>query len=491
MSFCTKVLKNAKNDGFDVLKSAKNCHYDVLKNAKTFTYGLKKSIIYMKGTIIMERSFIKNLDEWFKKKEKMPLMVFGARQVGKTYLINEFCQNCGKEYYKFDLLEQQEIKDFFENSINIREAITVFALANNIDLKSNNIIIFFDEIQKSEKLIESLKYFHTNYPNIDIIAAGSLLGVSLKKLETSFPLGYVEEQEMFPLNFQEFLNATGNTRFIPIIEDSYKKNKPIDATIHKILINLFNKFLLTGGMPRVVQNFLDNNQDISSLDFNIQSDIIAEYNRNVAKYNHEDKEKLRITRIYNAIIPELAKENPKFTYAKLDKKDNRKSDYITALDWLTSSNVILKCNQVTNPVLPLVAYENENSYKLFMNDIGLLSYKSEINRGIIISDGDYPFKGRLAENYVACELASNNIKLLYYTKKNTNNNGMEIDFLLQNEDGVIPIEVKAGLNTNSRSLNFYLKEFNPKYAIRISSKNFGFENNIKSVPLYAVFCIKI
>lgn len=438
----------------------------------------------------MERNFIKNLNEWFNKKDKLPLMIFGARQVGKTYLINEFCKNCGKEYYKFDLLEHQEIKDIFENSMNIKEAIKIFALTNNIDLKSDNIIIFFDEIQVSEKLIEALKYFHINYPNIDIIAAGSLLGVSLKKLKASFPLGYVHEQEMFPLNFQEFLNVTNNARFIPIIETAYKKNEPLDEAVHKLLLNLYNKFLLIGGMPKVVQNFLDNNQDYSSLDFNIQNDIIAEYNRDIAKYNHEDKEKLRITRIYNAIIPELAKENPKFTYAKLDKKDNRKNDYITALDWLTSSNVILKCNQVTNPTLPLVAYENEDSYKLFMNDIGLMSYKSNINRGIIISDGDYPFKGRLAENYVACELASNNIKLLYYTKKNMNNNGMEIDFLIQNEDGVIPIEVKAGQNTFSKSLNFYLKEFNPKYAIRISGKNFGFENNIKSVPLYAVFCIK-
>lgn len=388
------------------------------------------------------------------------------------------------------MLEQQEVKDFFENALNIKEAISTFALANNIDLTSEDTIIFFDEIQKSEKLIESLKYFHTNYPNIDIIAAGSLLGVSLKKLEASFPLGYVSEQEMFPLNFEEFLKATGNERFIPLIETSFNENKPIDDTIHKMLLSLYNKFLLIGGMPRVVQNFIDNGQDISKLDFNIQDDILDEYKRDIQESSQKDKEKLRITRIYNAIIPELSKENPKFTYAKLDKRDNRKNDYITALDWLTSSNVILKCNQVSNPIMPLVAYENEDSYKLFMNDVGLLSYKSEINRGVIASDGDYPFKRRIAENYVACELATNNIRLLYYTKKNTNNNGMEIDFLIQNEDGVIPIEVKASTNTTSKSLNYFIKEFNSKYAIRISNKNFGFENGIKSIPLYATFCIK-
>jgi len=438
----------------------------------------------------MQRLIGEYIESWAAKDKKYPLIIDGARQVGKTYIIENTLNNGYNKFYKYDLLRNTEILNMFENSSDLVNTLKQLALLDKIDLYSKKTVIFFDEIQRSPKIIEGLKYFYLEFPSLNIICSGSLLGVMLKKMDISYPVGYVEELIMYPLNFKEFLTVTDNERFIPEIENAYDNNLPLEDAIHNRLMSLYREYLILGGMPELVNNYLDNGKELIKTNFSILKKIEDEYQKDMTKYVEDTKDKIRIKRIYDVIVPQLEKSNPKFTYAKIDKYDNRKRDYITALDWLEASSIVYKCTQITNPIYPINAYLDAEKYKLFLNDVGILSYKAGINRGNISLDGDYPFKGVLTENYVACELKSYGGKLLYFSKKNENNNGLEIDFIVQFGDKVIPIEVKSSLNTKSKSLETYNNEFKPAFSIRISSKNFGYENNIKSIPLYAIFCLE-
>lgn len=303
-------------------------------------------------------------------------------------------------------------------------------------------------------------------------------------------MGKVEIKYMYPMSFQEFLEATGNGRYVKLIQDSFINNVPLIESLHKILLNYYHQFLFLGGMPEYVLSFVENNQDFILMNNGIIENIIQSYFNDMSKYNSQKNESLRIARIYQNIPSQLAKENQKFTFAKIDAKDNRKRDYITAVDWLLASNLILPCYEVTNPIFPVLGYVNYENYKLYMNDTGILCSMLQITDHEVLFDGDYPYKGVLTENYVASELYKNNFPLLYWTRKGENKAMSEVDFLIQIGSDVIPVEVKANYSTQSKSLNVYNEKYHPKYAIRISSKNFGFENNIKSIPLYAVFCMK-
>lgn len=437
----------------------------------------------------MKRKFEKTLNEWLEDNDRKPLIVSGARQIGKTYLINKFCLEHSKKYIHFDFIKQT---DALENA-NIDDFNTLketLQIAYNFRFDNPDTIVFFDEIQEAPNLIKNLKYLKLEYPHSKIICSGSLLGVEFRKMKISFPVGYVRPETMYQMDFEEFLYAIGDERFIPIIEDCYNNNKAINEAFHKILIEDYYKYLFLGGMPEVIQNFIDNDKALEKMNILKIKDIVDIYEQDMTKYVYNKTESLRIRRIYDNIIPQLSKGNPKFTFAKLDLKDNRKSDYISAIDWLTSSNIIYKCDQVTKPEYPLKAYEDDSSYKLYMNDTGILNYIAEIKPTDILLDSDYSFKGKLAENYVAQQLKANQLNIFYYSEKNKGNDAMEIDFLLQLNGNIVPIEVKAKDKTQSKSLNSYMDKFKSKYAIRISTKNFGFANNIKSVPLYATFCIK-
>lgn len=435
----------------------------------------------------MNRKFWEVLEDWNNNKNKQPLLVIGARQTGKSFIIEKFCNQKYKKSFIINLLKDKSLINIFNTYQDFDKRVEFLSQKYNINLKDKDTIIFVDEVQESEDFIESLKLFcEAGYTNI--ICAGSLLGVKLKRFKKSYPVGKVQEEILYPMDFEEFLEATGNERYIESIKNSYINN--IECIFHDVIMDLFRRYLYLGGMPAVIQNYIDNNQDLSKINNNIIRDILSAYIEDMSKYNMDNKEKLRIQMIYNNIAPQLLKENPKFMYAKFDKKE-RKSDYVTALDWLVSSHLVLKCNQVTKPEYPVKLFSDEDNYKLFLSDVGLLRYMIGIDVSDMFFNGDYQYKGVIAENYVATEFIKQYGNLHYWSRKgNENNSKAEVDFIIQIKDKIIPVEVKAGEKIQSKSLDIYKEEFKPSIMIRISAKNFGFENGIKSIPLYACFLIK-
>lgn len=439
----------------------------------------------------MQRLFYQELEDWYKNSRKYPMLVVGARQVGKTYIINEFCKSHFKNVISINLMKDKKLINIFSNNdYSFEEKVYILETVLYQKISGEDTILFVDEVQESEDFIEALKFFNESDETYNIICAGSLLGVTLSRFTKSFPVGKVIKKEMYPLNFEEFLMATNNDNLIPIIKDCYNLDKEMPKIIHDKLLLLYYNYLYLGGMPEVIKNYVDNGCDFVKMDNSIIEKIVNSYIDDMGKYVKNTNESLRIKAVYNDIPGQLAKENQKFVFSKLDDKGTRKRDYVTAIDWLINSKLVLKCNYLTVPSFPLAGYVSNDTYKLYLNDSGIMSYCLKIPPLAFLQNTDYPYKGVVTENYVASELAKNNVILYYWTRKGKNKGNAEVDFILQQGLDVVPIEVKASDNVRSKSLNLFMENFNPKYGIRISTKNFGFENNIKSVPLYAVFCIK-
>ena len=433
----------------------------------------------------MERKIYKELLNWKEKNIQKPLMVIGARQIGKTYIIKEFCEKEFEKYIYINLLEQLEIVKIFQEEINIADKFKRMEiyLDQNIDL--NNTIIFFDEIQECEELISALKYFNESEEPFKIICAGSLLGVKLKRMHSSFPVGKVKMINMYPMDFEEFLVANGNIALKNEIENCYNNNIAMDEVLHKKALDLYRLYLCVGGMPEAVKNLLENEKNILKFDRSIIEDVYQSYLSDMNKYVENKFEAVKIEAIYKSIPSQLGNMSNKFQYGKISSTA-RKRDYETALNWLLSSTMVHKCPILSKIEIPPLGFIIEDHFKLYLSDIGILLNMLQVKYNDIILDNLLQYKGIIAENYVATQLVANNNSLMYWESGNQ----AEIDFVIYNEDGIIPVEVKGDDNVGSRSLNVYMKRYNPKYAIRISSKNFGFSNNIKSVPLYAVFLIK-
>lgn len=433
----------------------------------------------------MKRKIYKDLLEWKENSIDIPLMIIGARQIGKTYIIKEFCKNEFENYIYINLLDNPQIIDLFEQSIPTEEKFTKMQLILNKKIDLEKTIIFFDEIQLSEKLISNLKYFCESDSPFKIICAGSLLGVKINRFHSSFPVGKVKMEYMYPMDFEEFLMATSSQGLIDEIYKCYNEIIPMNNALHEKLLNLYRLYLCVGGMPQAVQNIVDVNQNIFDFDKNIVKNIIESYLNDMNQYILNNTEKSRIEAIYKSIPSQLGNVSNKFQYSKINSSA-RSRDYETALQWLISSTMIYKCNLLKTIQIPPKAYTDEEYFKLYISDVGLLTSLLEIQYNDILLDNEFLYKGNIAENYMAEQLVRNGASL-YYWKSDSD---AEIDFILYNEDGLIPIEVKASDNITSKSLNSYVKKYNPKYSIRVSSKNFGFENNIKSIPLYAAFLIK-
>lgn len=431
----------------------------------------------------MKRKIYNELIKWKKEDINTPLMVVGARQIGKTYTIDEFCKNEFTNYIYINLLNNKEIIEIFKENINTEEKIKKMELSLGHTIDYENTIIFFDEIQESEELISALKFFCESKVSYKIICAGSLLGVKINRFHSSFPVGKVRIINMYPMNFEEFLWAMDYEIAIPEIKRCYQENVKMSDSIHEKLLNYYRMFLCVGGMPRMVLS-LKETQKILEVDKSIASNIYKEYLMDMNKYVTNVTEGIKNKTIYNSIPSQLANLSNKFQYGKINN-NARKRDYETSLDWLISSKMVLRSNLVKKVEIPLKAYIDDDYFKLYLSDIGLLVSILEIRYDDIMLNKEFMYKGVLAENYVATELIHNYETLYYWQSENR----AEIDFLINAKDGIIPIEVKANTNNNSKSLNLYMEKYKPSFAIRISSKNFGFENNIKSVPLYATFCI--
>ena len=422
---------------------------------------------------------------WKNTESKIPLMVVGARQIGKTYIINEFCKKEFKKYIYINLLETPEIVSIFSRDINIMEKFKRMEIFLDTKIDIENTVIFFDEVQESEDIISALKFFCESEEKFKIICAGSLLGVKINRFKKSFPVGKVRILNMASMDFEEFLMANENFMLIDEIYNSYNKMMPIDNVLHNKLIELYKMYLCVGGMPEAVKDIINKKMNILEFNKNIASDIIISYLNDMNKYVVSNAESIKIEAIYKSIPTQLSNPSNKFQYSKLNK-NARSRDYIEPLNWLISSSMIYKSNLIKNIQIPLKGFIDENCFKLYLSDVGLLTSLLGVKYNDIILDNLEIYKGIITENYVATQFVSNKNDLYYWSSSNK----AEIDFLLYNDDGIIPVEVKANKNIKSKSLNMYIEKFKPKYSIRISNKNFGFENGIKSVPLYATFCIK-
>lgn len=436
----------------------------------------------------MKRKIYNELLEWKNNKENKPLMILGARQVGKTYIIEKFCENEYEHYKKINLFENQNIIDLYKRTdINSEEKYNYLKTIINFDFDTPNSIIFIDEIQESEALIAELKFFCESHNNVNIICAGSLLGVKLNRAKFSFPVGKVKMLTLYPMDFEEFLIANNRESLLAEIKKSYETNKPLIEQLHNQALEFYRYYLISGGMPESVKNFISVNCDIMKYDSSIKDDIINSYIKDMKKYVTSEAETIKIEKTYRSVPAQIANESKKFQFNKIDK-NARSREYVLPLSWLEASNLIISSKRITKPLIPLKAFEDNENFKLFINDVGLLNHMLEIKYSDIVLDNISLFKGAITENYVATQLVSNKISLYYWISDGI----AEVDFLLYNEDGIIPVEVKAADNTQSKSLKTYIENYNPKYAVRISTKNFGYDENskIKSVPLYATFLVK-
>ena len=430
----------------------------------------------------MERKIVKKMLEWKQSPDRKPLIIQGARQVGKTYTILTF----GKQYYKscvyFNFEDNKELGAIFDRDLNPERLIKELTVKSGQSILKEDTLLFFDEIQSCERALTSLKYFNENSNEYHIIAAGSLLGVAVNRESYSFPVGKVDFLPLYPLDFEEYLNALGKGEFVELLKESFDNNTPF--SLHDTAMDLYKTYLLTGGMPAAVLQY------ISKMDFDFvfatQKAINDSYIADMAKYATPN-ETTKIMAAFESIPAQLAKQNKKFQY-RLIRSGAKANQYETPIDWLKASGVIIKCHKINEGKLPLKAYCDFSSFKIYLTDVGLLSAKFDIPPNAILSNlpAFDNFKGALAENYVAAALAANEHTSYYWES----NGKAEVDFILQLKNGdIIPVEVKSGDHTKAKSLVIFNQRYKAPYSIRISGKNFGFANNIKSVPLYAVFLI--
>jgi len=430
----------------------------------------------------LRRKITEKLIEWKERKEKKPVLIYGARQVGKTYIVEDFA----KRYYKNSIYINFEktpvFISFFDSDISPAKLITIFEAHFKTKITAGETLIIFDEIQACERALTSLKYFAEDAPDQHVIGAGSLLGVAINRGRYSFPVGKVEMLTLYPLDFEEYLEALGRTHFVQMIKEHYRSVAPVSGIIHNELLNDYRTYLAVGGMPMAVKTFRDE-KSYGSV-YAVQSSILNAYIADMAKYS-ANNESVKIRGAYESIPAQLAKENKKFQY-KLIRKGASATLFGSSIHWLEIAGIVLKCSKIERGEIPLIAFKDISSFKLYMSDAGLYSAKALIPSENILS-GNLPdvIKGAVSENFIAQTLTANGFDLFYWES----NFQAEVDFVIQKETSVIPIEVKYDTHTRSKSLNSFVQKYDPPYSIRISSKNFGFENNIKSVPHYAAFCI--
>ena len=430
----------------------------------------------------MERKIIKDLIKWKEAENRKPLIIHGARQVGKTYIVKQF----GKENYDnliyVNFETNQEFSNQISDSIDTKYIINKLELFYGEKITPGKTLIFFDEIQANERALTSLKYFYEDAPEYHIIAAGSLLGIAINREQYSFPVGKVQMINMYPLSFKEFLIAIGRESLVEEIQKHFDNNERMDKDIHELCLKLYRTYLVVGGMPEVVQTYLSEGKTIAAID--VQAEILESYERDMTKYADSSLSN-KIIAAFDSIPMQLAKDNEKFQY-KVVSKGGSSGIFGDAIIWLKNSGIVNQVYKATAE-LPLEMYKDLASFKLYMSDVGLFVNKAKYPLYQIDLDTQPTMisMGPLTEHYVANELRVNGYGLYYWES----NGKAELDFMIQKETDIVPIEVKTSTHTKSRSLDLYIKTYNPKYAIRISERNFGFENNIKSVPLYAVFCI--
>lgn len=431
----------------------------------------------------MQRKIMSYLESWKKSPHRKPLILQGARQVGKTYSVLEF----GRLYYEnvayFNFETNPKLNETFEENISPDYLIPILSHIAGQTIVREKTLIVFDEVQLCERALTSLKYFYENEPDYHIIVAGSLLGVAVNRARFSFPVGKVDMKTLYPMDMEEFMLALGEEELVKQIRECFQTDTQLPSALHDAAIQLYRQYLVVGGMPECVLQFVETRDYI--LIRHTQDTILASYLNDMSKYNNLNEiKKTRL--VYDNITVQLSKKNTRFQY-KLVKKGGRASEFENAIEWLTLSGIVSQVYKVEQIKKPLENYKNIDAFKIYVSDLGLLCAKKDlIATDILYMVEDLnDFKGGMAENYVNVQLSINGYRTYYWESER----GAEIDFIIQREGKLIPIEVKSADNTRAKSLTVYMKTYNPEYAIKLSTKNFGFEDGKKTVPLYAAFCI--
>lgn len=426
----------------------------------------------------MERYAMKQLINWKNKKHRKPLILKGARQVGKTWLMKEFGKTCFKNVAYINLDKNERFKGVFEKDYNIDRIIMAINIETGIKIIPNETLIILDEIQECPRAISSLKYFCEDAPEYAIVVAGSLLGVAIHK-GVSFPVGKVDMMELKPLSFREFLCAVGEEKMVELLESD-------DYELMNSFSNKYTEWLkyyyYVGGMPEVVRSFVEN-KDFTEVR-ELQKKIIQMYENDFSKHTTES-ELPRIRMVWNAIPMQLAKENKKFFFGRI-KKGARSKDFEIAIEWLLDCGLIKKVYRVNKPGIPLKVYMDFSAFKLFMLDVGLLGALSDLDAKTILEGNEIfsEFKGALTEQYVLQQLVSDTEYIPYYFTE-TKSEG-EIDFIVQKEGEILPIEVKAEGNLRGKSLKIFCNKYKPKIVVRVSMLDYKEQEWIINIPLWMV-----
>ena len=426
----------------------------------------------------MYRTAMEQLQSWKEKKRRKPLIIRGARQVGKTWLMKEFgaCEYERMVYINFD--RNQRMKNLFEGSLEVDRLVTGLELYAGHKIDPANTLLVFDEVQEIPRALSSLKYFDEDAPQYQIVCAGSLLGVALHQ-GTSFPVGKVEFLDLYPLSFFEFLMAMGKRPYVELLQ---KGDFDMAVAFRQDFVELLKYYYYVGGMPEVVQAFAD------SHDFNevreIQQRILAAYEQDFSKHALNEAVP-RIRMLWNSIPAQLTKENKKFIYG-LVKEGARAKEYELAMLWLTDCGLVHKVHRVTAPGLPLKAYEDLKAFKLFLVDVGLLSCMAGLRQDVLLDGNELfkEFKGALTEQYVLQQLKTIKGLNIYYWSAEQGK--AEIDFVIDNGTDVVPVEVKAETNLQAKSLKVYREKFHPKLSVRTSMADYKQEDWLLNLPLWAV-----
>ena len=426
-----------------------------------------------KGERRMKRNAIENLKKWRDDPERKPMVLRGARQVGKTWLMKEFGRTCYENYVYFNFDEEDELKSIFADSKNPTRIIELLSMLSGKKIIPGKTLIIFDEIQECSEALNALKYFREKANEYHIITAGSLLGTLLAQPK-SYPVGMVNLLEVSPMTFDEYLEATD-----PILFSYYAsviKGQEIEDIFHNRLIESYNYYLIIGGMPECVVSWIKykDPEKIAS----IQRELVEIYENDFSKHNGKVNSG-RILMVFRSIVSQLAKPNEKFMYGAV-REGSRARDFEEAIEWLVSAGMLNRLYNVSKAEHPLSAFDKLDQFKLFVFDTGLLTHMAGIDNAAILLKSDYQFKGPLTENYVLQQLHGQfAVEPRYYADRNG-----EIDFVLQNGMEIIPVEVKAGEDRSAPSFKRYIAENNPKNAIRFSKRGYRKDGGFTNIPLY-------
>ncbi|MDR1358084.1 MAG: ATP-binding protein [Coriobacteriales bacterium] len=421
---------------------------------------------------------------WKTEAHHKPLLLLGARQTGKTWLVEQFIGNEYAEHVTINLLDDSDVVQLYDSSLNAQEKYLALKALVGRDFEGSSKVLFIDEIQESESLISALKFFRERHPEVNIICSGSLLGVKLRRMKTSFPVGQIKTLTLYPMDIREFMLAFGEDALVKQIQQCFEQNEKLVLPLHNKALGYYMLYLCVGGMPEAVQSLVDANKDLTRFDAELADSILEAYFDDMNRYVSNASESLRIERLYHSIPSQLANTANKFQYAKV-AHSARAKNYETALDWLEAAGLCLESTRVTRPQIPLRGNEQAGYFKLFLSDVGLLRSILKIPFATLLLQEEFDYRGAITENYIAQHMKAQALDLHYWSSENT----AEVDFLMQTTDGIIPVEVKAGGNVRSKSLSLYREKYKPAYALRFSQKNFGLENGIRSLPLYAAFCL--